>query len=208
MANRSAHVAKTLQFFYDNPIAAVSLELFLTTGLVLFLAVAAIRPTLLTMSELLKEIEDKRTLNEKLTQKVASLATAQTEYLSYEPRLFVLDQAIPTNPEVVQALKIIEKIVSEQKIIITSIAINEIPDDDESGAFEDKKVVMMPMTIALTGDYLSIRKFVEAIKANRRNFVVDTVVFSAEEDKGEKTLRARVTLSLPYFGKPVVEAVL
>ena len=67
--NRKKQLASLLEQFYHNPVAKVSLELFLTIGLVVFLALFAIKPTLLTMSDLVKEIEDKRELETQLSKK-------------------------------------------------------------------------------------------------------------------------------------------
>jgi Tfp pilus assembly protein PilO len=214
MQNRAKQVAKTLQFFYDNPIAAVSVELFLTAGLILFLGISAIRPTLLTMSDLLKEIDDKKSLSEKLNQKVATLATAQTEYLAQESRLYLLDQAIPPNPQVIDALKIIEKVASEQRVAIGSISINKVPDDLDPGAMieaeiattsaQTNSVALVPISITINGDYVSIRKFVETLQNNRRSFVVETVAFGTDENRGAKSLQASLVVNLPYFAKTEV----
>ena len=57
----------TLLSFYHRPVAQVSLELFLSVATVVFFAVFAIRPTLVTMSNLIKELEDKRQLDQQLT---------------------------------------------------------------------------------------------------------------------------------------------
>lgn len=199
MPERNKQINRTLQFFYQNPVAAVSLELFLTVGLVLFLAVFAIRPTLLTMSDLLKEIEDKKDLDQKLGQKVAALSTAQSEYLAYQPRLPVLDQAIPKTPAIVNALKIIEKTATEQSLIVSSIAVNELPEEATHSADGKATVLNVPMTITLNGDYLGVRRMVEALKNNRRLFAIDTVVLSASEEQTGKTLRASLTIDVPYI---------
>ena len=118
MQTKRAQVAKTLNEFYQKPVARVSLELFLSVGAVIFFAIFAIRPTLVTMSDLVKEIEDKRDLDQKLTQKIASLSTAQTTYLEVQDRLYLLEEALPTTPDVIHAIKIVEKIASEQNILI------------------------------------------------------------------------------------------
>lgn len=197
---RSKQLSKVLHQFYQSPVAVVSLELILTISLILFLAIFAIRPTLLTMSDLLKEIEDKTELNDRLTQKVAALSTAQNEYLAYEPRISVLDDAIPSVPEVVNAVKIIEKIAAEEQVVISSISMNQVPDGDEDLEFTKKQLIQVPVSISLIGDYPSTRRFIETLKSNRRTFVIDTVVFSAEEDRGQKVLTANVTLNIAYFG--------
>jgi Tfp pilus assembly protein PilO len=191
----------TLEKFYQNPIAQVSIELFLTIGLVLFLALFAIRPTLVTMSDLLKEIEDKNKLNEQLGKKVAALGTAQTQYLALETRLPILDQAIPSDPTIIEVLKIIEKTASDTGIIIESAGVNEIPTKPAAQpVFEQLQKTDITVAVSIVGDYASIRDFVSALQNSRRTLVIDSVVFNVNEDRGVKQLRATVTIDAPYFG--------
>lgn len=192
----------TLEKFYQNPVAIVSFELFLSLGAVIFFALFAIRPTLLTMSDLLKEIEDKRDLNQKLIQKIAALSTAQSQYLNLEERLHVLDEAIPTDPELLQVLKIIEKIASEQQLVISQVNLTEIPDSSiEKIPFAEMKRKNISMTISVHGDYQSIRSFVEQLMKSRRALIVESVNFSVDDNRGSKKLEASLTVTAPYFGK-------
>ena len=69
-AIRVEDAKKFLFTFYQKPIAQVSTELFFTIGATIFFAAFAIRPTILTMTDLVKEIQDKREAEEKLNQKV------------------------------------------------------------------------------------------------------------------------------------------
>lgn len=205
MNKRQAQVVQTLEIFYQNPIAKISLELFLTIGLVLFLAVFAIRPTLLTMSELLKEIEDKSALNVKLAQKVAALATAQSEFLTYQDELSVLDEAIPSTPQTVQALKIMEKLAGENSVVITSISVAVVPEEVESSTVV-KKLTLNSVSLTIAGDYVSIRSFVEALKQNRRLFVIDTVNFGVNENQKNTKLIANISVNFPYFSNEVSDS--
>jgi Tfp pilus assembly protein PilO len=201
MPNRREQLTITLIQFYQQPVAKVSLELFLSIGTVIFFAIFAIRPTLITMSELVKEIEDKRELSGQLSQKIASLSTAQSEFTVVESRLVVLDEAIPSSPQLINALKIIEKLASENNVVISTLTTPEIP-TETTNMSQTLERVNLPLTVSLTGDYLSIRRFVEALQASRRTFVVDTVTFTTSDERGAKTLRALVTLAIPYFGEP------
>src|SRR3989344_6028300 len=115
----------TLLSFYHRPVAQVSLELFLSVATVVFFAVFAIRPTLVTMSNLIKELEDKRQLDQQLTQKIAALSTAQATFLNLQPRLVVLDEALPRQPNFLDSLKILEKVASQRRLIIASVVVNE-----------------------------------------------------------------------------------
>ena len=198
----------TLQQFYQKPVAKVSLELFLSIITVLFFAVFAIRPTLLTMSDLLKEIEDKERLDKQLSQKIAALSTVQPLYLQLQDQLLVLDEAIPSLPQLTYSLKVIEKIASELQLIITGINVAEVPkeiDQDTVISLASFERIDVPLTINISGDYLSIRQFVENLKEYRRSFVIDTIIFTTKELRGSKKLEARITVSAPYFGVKELE---
>ena len=191
----------TLIQFYSQPVAKVSIELFLSIGTVVFFAIFAIRPTLLTMSDLIKEIDDKKQLDQKLDQKIAALSTIQNVYSSLENRLGVLDQAIPSQPEFENVLKIIEKIASEQQIAISSIQVKEIPKlAPEDVPFKQKQRISLPISITVTGDYQAIRNFVEAIITTRRSLIIDSMIFSVNEERGIKKLQTNITINMQYFG--------
>lgn len=200
MPTKQEQLRKTLLQFYHNPVAVVSMELLLSVGAVIFFSVFAIRPTLLTMSDLLKEIEDKEKLVEQLDRKIAALATIQTEYLQLQDRLVVLDQALPNTPQLTYSLKIIEKIAQEQDLLITAISIGDIPEEtDISPTVAGIQRINVPVSVAVTSDYPTIRQFIESLQNNRRSFVIDTIVFSTSEEKGTRTLGATITLYLPYY---------
>src|SRR5690606_34207297 len=88
-----------------------------------------IRPTLVTMSDLIKELEDKRELDQQLGQKIAALSTAQSTYLSAQSRLAVLDEAIPTSPQFITSVKLLEKVASDNKLVISNLNVIEIPEE-------------------------------------------------------------------------------
>ena len=194
-------LSSALNDFYQKPVAMVSLELFLSIGAVLFFAIFAVRPTLLTMAELVKEIEDKRELNQQLQQKIAALSTAQTTYLSLQERLIVLDQAIPNSPQFLRSLKLLEKTASEQELVISNLTVNEVPDETMADISKDLKRVNIPISVTVTGDYNSIKNFIENVLKLRRTFVIDTVVFSKNDERGQERLDAIITFGIPYFGE-------
>lgn len=202
MPTQREKLTRTLNEFYQKPVARVSLELFLTVGAIIFFAIFAIRPTLVTMSDLVKEIEDKQELDEKLTQKIASLSTAQTTYLEVQDRLYLLEQAFPSTPDFIFAVKTIEKIASERNILIDSLSVPDIPREVPADVpFSKLEKKSFPISMSLSGEYSQIRLFVEDLIKYRRSFITDTVIFSISEERGQKKLRAAITLSVPYFGE-------
>jgi Tfp pilus assembly protein PilO len=196
-------LSSALQNFYQKPVARVSVELLLSIGLVMFLAVFAIRPTLLTMSNLIKEIDDKTVLNNQLATKVAALNTAQAEFLSFEDKLPILDQAISSNPDLVYSLKVLEKLAADNRVIISGMTISELPQEEVSDQpFNTRVLNTMPISINLVGDYISLRNFTEAIRSNRHSYMIESISFDLDQDGETKSLRALLTVSLPYYGAP------
>jgi len=168
---------------------------------VIFFAVFAIRPTLLTMSELIKEIEDKRKLNTQMAQKVAALTTAQAQYLGVEQRLPVLSEALPLGAKVTQTLKIIELVASEQDLVINNLTLLDLPPDPKpNSSLAELERKAMPVQLTVVGSYNSIRGFVEGLRNSRRSFVVDRITFSTEDNRGQKSLEATLLVTAPYFG--------
>jgi Tfp pilus assembly protein PilO len=204
MPSTKQQLSTALNQFYNQPIARVSFELLLSVGAVMFFAIFAIRPTLLTMSDLIKEIEDKRKLDTELTQKIAALSTAQSEFLALQDQLHVLDQALPNQPQLLQSLKIIEKVASEQNLTIISMTIPEIPPETEVATNTPASKLTrqnIPLGVTVSGTYPEMREFVEQLRRVRRSFIIDSVSFSVSQEKSTKQLRANVTFSIPYFSE-------
>lgn len=194
-------LSQSLSDFYQKPVARVSVELFLSIGAVLFFAIFAIRPTLLTMSDLIKEIEDKRQLDKQMAQKIAALSSAQSEYLKQQERIGVLDEAVPTGPDLVGLFKIIEKLASDNQLVITSMSVNDVPKDIVgTPAFDQLERKNLEFTVGITGDYASVRNFVNQLIQVRRTILIDRVTFSVSDVRGFKRLDAVVSINAPYYG--------
>lgn len=197
---KQQQVSKILVDFYRKPIAQVSMELFLSIGAVLFFTIFAIQPTLVTMSDLIAELEEKRNLDQQLSQKVAALSTAQTMYLQVESRIPVLYEAIPTSPQIKEALLILEKVASDRALVIENLTIREVPQEIEADVARPSTVrTSIPVTLSINGTYPNISGYIEDIMSLRRTFIVESITFSRTDERGLESLRANITLSLPFY---------
>lgn len=197
--SKQEQIQSALLDFYKNPVAMVSLELIFSILAVVFFAIFAVKPTLQTMSELIKEIEDKRALDEQLEQKIASLNTAQAQYQQFSSQLYLLDEAIPKTANLVEGLKIVEKIASANDLVIQGISISAVPDELIKAVEGNSKRELLTFNIDLTGDYLKIRQFIEDLMDSRRMMLVDQVNFSLGSNRYQKDLNAVVRVNLPYY---------
>lgn len=203
--SRQAQINQVLLKFYQNPVAKISIELFLSFGLVFALAIFSIRPTLIIMSDLTKEIEDKKAYNEALEKKVAALSTARTEYDKVVNRLRTVEEAVPSSPSIAENLKIVEKTAADSSVIIQSIALSEVPDElEEPSNAESQNVdalTNLPVTISVIGDYASIKQFVETLQNNRRAVDIDSITFKLSQDRNKSELNAKIAMYFLYFGE-------
>jgi Tfp pilus assembly protein PilO len=197
---KTQQITSTLLTFYQKPVAQVSFELFLSIVTVLFFAVFAIRPTLLTMSDLIKELEDKRKLEQQLNQKVAALTTSQGTYLSIQEQLPILDEAIPAQPEFLRALKILEKTASDRQLIINTMIANEVPAEKTADiTASGTERTSVPVGIIVTGNFPQIKGFIEDLVQLRRVFIIDTIIFVKSEERGQDRLKATITIGIPFY---------
>ncbi len=201
MKYRQKQLVSTLNDFYDKPVAKVSLELFLSILLIIALGAFAIQPTLVTMSKLIKEIEEKETLDKNLTTKISALNSAQTAYLAAQDDLLLLDEALPPQPHLITTLKMLEKMATENNVIVTSLSVSEIPPEEtintaEATEFSRESVGVV---VSVRGDYLSIRDYVQALLGSRRAILVDSVSFNLEETRRSESLQASISLNVPFF---------
>jgi Tfp pilus assembly protein PilO len=194
---------KFLLTFYEKPIAQVSTELFFTIAATIFFAAFAIRPTIITMTELVKEIEDKRKTVELLKRKVAALSTVQNQYFTLQDRFYLLDETVPTVPAFERTLKIIERVASDLQISITSMQIQTFPVTSmEDIPFSHKKPQLINVTLGVTGSYQQIRSFTDQIGNLRPLLTIDSIsVSSGERSESQDFLTATFTIQGYYYGK-------
>lgn len=201
MAFSRTQVSSALTQFYQQPVAKLSLELFLSFGLVILLAVFAIQPTLKTISELNKEVEEKRELTSKLSSKIAALTTAMNTYNQYRDKIALLDEALPPSATLIPTLKIVEKLAGENRVVITAMSVSTVPDETEGEqAAKAATLQPLPVSVSVSGLYQDMKRFVEALHNSRRTIHVLSANFSLEESRGERALSATFILDAPYYG--------
>ncbi len=199
MPNHKQSIRETLLQFYERPVAAVSVELIFSLFAVIFLILLAIRPTLVTISDLIKEIDDKKQLNQLLSQKVAALSTVQGTFQDNQQQLLVLDEALPPSPRLGEALQVLEQLASENGVSVVSLDVKEVPPETmvENSLYQERKNLLLHLNVS--GEFTALHQFIETLRSVRRLFVVDSITFSFSESSGKKQLQALLNINLQYF---------
>ncbi len=204
--NKQKDLTKTLARFYNKPVTKVSLELIFSLLAIIFFTIFAIQPTLETIANLIQEIEEKEQLDEQLQRKIASLSTAQEEYQRLASKIQFLDQAIPSQPQLIYSLKIIERAATENNVVIELVRLPEVPEEKEFAAIANSLDRLdVYLSVRILGDYPSMRDFVNKLQGYRRTFVVEEVSFSVEDRVDTRQLGSTLSIRMPYFGENSAE---
>lgn len=149
-------------------------ELLLTLSVTILFAVFAIRPTVITIVELGKDIDSKKETNQKLDAKIQALNQADTLYSSNLSAIQVINEAIPSDPFPAFYARQIEGVAKRHNITIVSMgtenvplvasqveAVESIPVDPSLIATDDfpSDAQSFDFKINLTGDYQSVVGF-------------------------------------------------
>ena len=197
---------RELQQFYQKPIAKVSVELLATLIVVIVLAFFAIRPTLLTMSQLLKDIDDRKKTGDSLSKKIATLSTLSAEYPTMRREVSLLDVAIPNTPNFDGFMRRLEKIAANNNLIIESIQATQLPKETatNTGANTAFQITSFSISINFKGEYAKVRNTLNDLMTMDRYATLNSLTFNAKRDELEKTnvLRTTANLRVVYYGTP------
>lgn len=213
-----------LKKFYERPVTKVSVELVLSIVTVMVFALFALRPTLNTMSQLLKEIEDKRKVNEALEQKARALGTAQRELTTFENRFQILSQAIHPQLSLDSALYYLEYLVARENITLAQLQIEEFPLGEPeqtpspspspaprtaqgttpaTAARTPKEINEYAFQVTFDGEYGEVLRFFAALEQVRPLFVVNDFSFRTRESSDDTlTMSASATVYMYGYGEP------
>lgn len=104
-----------------KPRAAAYVMLILSLLTAAFFGLFAIKPTLVTISRLMREIKDGKEIDAKLSQKINALTTLDQQYRALENDLIVVETALPTKPEFDSILAQLEKVANENQVELSTV---------------------------------------------------------------------------------------
>lgn len=185
----------------------VYLELFLTLTTICIFAVFALRPTLLTISTLIKEIESKKQVIEKMDSKIKDIIAAQTAYDQNRQNIDLLSIAIPSSADPEVILRQIEGVVVDSKVNLDQLSIGEmtvLSDEPQNGSrtqddlnFVSEKI---NLSISTDADYSNLYSLITGLEDLRRPFNIGQTNFSLSTTRTEITgLTLSVEIEIPVL---------
>jgi Tfp pilus assembly protein PilO len=160
-----------------------------TTTVLSFLTVSvliwyAIRPTLQTILALRREIHDNIAVNEQMETKIAALVEAQAAYQNAKPRLGLLKEAVPEDPDIVDLMIQLRNLARNVDATVSGVSIATVPlviEKNKSITPETSPSPNQPpnqnetstlLNISVEGSYESMKQFILGIYSLRRTATI------------------------------------
>lgn len=185
---------------YKKPEIRVPTEIILSVFASLVLIMTAIRPTLITVAELRKKIDDQTLIETKLKTKIKKLISAREQLDEFELNLPLFDRAVPENYAYANLAKKIEIMAIEEDVSIESLTFSSVliseDKDDKSSEIEwvdgNSKVKNFSISFSFLAEEPSLVKMLKEVENLDRVLIMTNVSISKANERevlGEK-LRA------------------
>lgn len=188
---RISYTAKTRSF------AWLSVTIFTIS----FFLIVAIRPTLVTIAKLNKEIKDKTEANQQLQKKIDAIIIAQDIYTRNSDNLVLLDEAFPEKSEFPRLAYFFEQVATASGVTFKSLTFERIGGVTQKGQLPSLlSSLPLNFSIAASGDYLKLKDFLKELESSRRILKITEASFSRIKKGEEFELQLSVS-GQASFGK-------
>ncbi len=171
--NRYNYYYRRLQVFYQKPSVQVSSAVLFAIGSIIFFAVFAIKPTLVTIAELQKKIADQRQVLQKAEKKASALATAQQQYYQIQSSLSTLDEAIPGDYQLQSLLLSIEALAASLNASIANLRLSQV--EYPIPAAKSPAIGEISFNLSFTATYQDAKSVISQLNLLPRLIVIDSI---------------------------------
>jgi hypothetical protein len=165
-----ARYRRYLQSSRNRPLWKASFYTILSLGLVIFLVLVALRPTLITIASLIGEIRQQREVSQKLNEKISAISRAQQELAQVSGRLVLLDDSLPIEVRVGKWDETVQLIAQETGILLEDLSVSDITIVDPASNSSQMK-----FQLTAGGVFENLKQFVQIFEGTRRLILIDDV---------------------------------
>lgn len=161
--------------------------LSLTLITIAFFGLFAINPTLGTISDLQKQLDDSQFVHNALQTKIANLTSLQTQYVQIEPLLNPVYTAVPTTPGIDSFTGQIHQLAQEDNLLLNRT--QTFPIDLSPATTAKAKYLAYAFLIEAQGDLPTLQKYMNQLGTFNRLLTFDTINYT-RVGKLDATFRA------------------
>jgi len=184
------------------------LEIILSLVTIIIFSLFALRPTIITIISLVKEIDEKESVLAKLDKKINDLEIASDVYLQREQDLPTVLTAVPNSPTPDTLVRQIEGLANKNSVGVLGVSINEVtlvgkskvrsPNAEYKPLPEGAKE--MAVSISTTGAYQNLNAMIKDIENLRIPVKVDVLGINASDTEEGRIIVAIISARVPFIG--------
>lgn len=182
------------------------LEIMLSLITISVFSIFALRPTLLTIGELIKEIESRKDTLSQMNNKITNLSQAQSLYDKQRTKIALLKTAIPKKADPISLARQIEGLSLKNKAVVLGIStekaylggLNDKRDQalaDETNTSSNELVFSVQITAPLE-QYSSLSGFLSDLENVRRIVKVDKLVINVNEINEKENIQKSLIFNI------------
>lgn len=180
-----------LQMVQSQPLWSASLWVILSLILLIVLLVLALRPTLITIADLVGKINQQKIVTAQLEERIVAVQNAISSMENQRDRISLLDEALPLDMKWSELAATLEAVAVESGISVENIVIGKIaltPTEIANNKSEKLEISSLPVgvipvrfSITALGDFQSFRTLVERLEKKRRVMILTAVQISTDK---------------------------
>ncbi len=187
-----------LQFYYQKGVMpylrdpqkkAYTLAGMTLIALIVFGAFA-IRPALATIVSLRKEMADLIKIDAQLNTKMDNLALIQTQYKLAKNDLYLLDIALPDEPEIPEILNTVTTLAVKTNLSLSNLTIHNQKTES------DNTVVTTSIETDYSGTYQDFLDFISLTETNLRKIHLTNINLTSRDYKQQEKLKGHLTFEI------------
>lgn len=194
--------------YKKRPDIRAFLEVILSLSTITIFLIFALKPTAITIIDLLQQIKERRATLSVLTQKTADLEKANVTIQQNQNYIPDIDIAIPSAPSPNIFSEQVEGLASKDSVDILGITINKIPIvGDLTNKTPGKYMPLpaganeMPFSVSVKGNFASVILFIRDFQNMRTTSKIDTLNINSSISDSGLTIVAIISGRAPYMGK-------
>lgn len=184
------------------------LEIILSLATIIIFTIFALKPTVITIVELVKEINNKKTTIESLDKKISDLELAQDAYVAQMNSLPAIESAVPDapSPDVFSAQ--VEALAANSSVRILGLSIGEVAlvgrEEKKAAPSELKpfppEAQELTVSISAAGTYQDLMLFIEKLENGRRPIKMDVLGVNTTQNDLEQVISVIISGRIPFLG--------
>lgn len=180
----------------------IFLEILLTLVTISVFSLFALRPTIITIAELIKEIEVKKETVATMDEKIQNLSRAQTLYEQQITRINLLKTSIPYDPSPDAFVRQIEGLTAKYAINLASMSLgnltllgnNQTSRDDVLGTSSQ-----ISFSLHASANYSPLYSYLSDIENTRRPIIIKSLNVSSIDTEEGKIVTLTFEGNTPYL---------